>query len=113
MRVILYSLKHINEKIKLSIDLTGKLVDFENHNSNILEIKLDSGTIYLNKFEYLNKMKIFQDPKHNKVAFIVCNKQVSHESAFKALVRHSISKLDKRIENIQSFKIRLQKELAA
>jgi hypothetical protein len=120
MRIILLSLRYVNDKPILNFDLTGKLTDFTIHNSDKLEIHLPTGTIYLDKWQYLNKWKIYEDPKNPKCFFIVCNKQANQDYAFKFLMEYAISKIDKvaddlssRLDNLHTMKVKLQKSLIA
>lgn len=120
MRLILLNLRYVNDKPILNFDLTGKLTDFTNHQSRDLEINLPTGTITLNKWEYLNTWKIYEDPKNPKCFFVVCNKQASQDYAFKFLMEYAISKIDKtaddlssRLNTLHTLKIKLQKELVA
>lgn len=121
MRLILLSLRTVNDRPTLSFDLTGLLTDFENHNSNILEIKLPTGTVKLNKFEYLNKWKVYEDVHNTKVFFIVASyKKANQDYAFKFLMEYAIGKIDKtvdtlvsRVDNLRIIKKNLQKQMIA
>ena len=109
MRIVLYSLRSAkNGKSELSIDFTNCLTDFNNHQSNTLEIKLPSGTIYLPKWDYLNKLRIIDTGKE---FFIVASKQLSRSAAFNYLMRHAVSKLDARINKLNEQKRLYQQEI--
>lgn len=109
MKVILYHLRSDkNGKSFIGIDLTKCLTDFENHQTNTLEIKLPEGTIYLNKWQYLNKMKIYDSGKH---FFIVANKQLDSTAAFNFLLRYAVQKVSTRIEFLNQLKKTYQREL--
>ena len=114
MKLLLYSLKTINDKSKLSIDLTGMLSDFDNHQTNTLQINLPTGTVYLNKWDYLNKPKVYQDEKNPKCFFLVAlYKKLSPDAAFNILMKHAIDKIDRRVETLTTVRQRLEKELVA
>lgn len=115
MRTVLYSLRTIRDKSELVIDLTGKLISETHYN---IHLKLASGEVYLNKWDWLNQMKVYDD---GDVFFIICTaKKVSRKSAFDCLMRYSIEKVDQtleklnsRVENLNKFKARLQREFVA
>ena len=114
MKLIVYSLRTINDKTMLSIDLTGRAI-FETHYQ--IKFNLQSGTVYLPVKEYLNKMKVYDD---GDVFFIVCTKKVSRESALKCLLNYAMDKvtdtldnLNARVERLNNFKTRLQSEMVA
>lgn len=121
MRLILLSLRYINDRPILNFDLTGLLTDFDNHNTNILEIKLPTGTVNLNKREYMNTWKIYEDAKNPKVFFIVAGyKAPNQDYAFKYLMEYAIGKINKtvdtlisRVDNLHILKERLERELVA
>jgi hypothetical protein len=71
VKLIILSLRSVNGKSILSFDLTASLSNYFDHTSNILEIKLPTGTIYLNKWSYLNSGKIYQSPKDKTLFFMV------------------------------------------
>jgi hypothetical protein len=115
VKTLIYSLRTINDKSELSIDLTRFVVS---ENLYTLHLKLPSGEIFIDKKEYLNKMKIFDD---GEVFFIVCGyKLVSRDSAKQCLMNHAINKVDQTLESLntrvaklEKFKTRLQTEIAA
>jgi hypothetical protein len=109
MRVLIYSLRSDkNGKSFLSIDLTNCLTDFENHQTNQLELKLKSGDYILSKWEYLNKMKIFDTGKE---FMIFANKQLDRNAAFNLLLRYAVQKVNTRIAHLNQLKLTYQKEL--
>lgn len=111
MRILLYNLRSKkNGESEIRIDLTNCLTDFNNHQTDTLEIKLPSGTIRLFKWAYLNKPKVYDD---GKVFFIVANKQLSTDYAFEILMKYAIQKIDFRIESLNKAKEKYQKEIAA
>lgn len=110
MRVMIYNLLDNKGTVTLNIGLTGRLLDFENHRSNVLEIDLPSGKISLPKFEYLNTGKIFDD---GKVAFLVATKSFSPKQIKRLLLQHACYKIDTRIANLKSYKCTLEKMIAA
>lgn len=107
MRSRIYSLRTVNDRTVLSLDLTGLIVS-ETHQT--LQIKLETGTIYLNKWDYLNKMRVYDD---GKVFFIIATKAVCQKYIKKFLLEYSIIKIDSRLDNLLNFKERLEKELVA
>lgn len=128
MRLVLLSLRSVNDRTILNFDLTGKLTDFNNHHADTLEIKLETGTIKLNKWAYLNKYKIYEDNLNPKCFFLVGNyKSINHDHAFKTLMQYAIDKIDLtagkivsevdnltgRLSNLHSIKAKLQKAIAA
>lgn len=121
MRLTLLSLRYVNDKPILNFDLTGKLTDFDNHNSNILEVKLPTGTIHLNRYEYLNTFRIYEDPLNAKCFFIVCGyKRINQDYAFKFLMNYAISKIDKtvdqlsaRVNTLNTLKVKLNEAMVA
>ena len=73
MRLIILSLGLHNDKVYLNYNLTSKLLSWNNHHSNTLEIDLPSGKIRLNKWEYLNKWKVYQDFKQPEIFFVIAS----------------------------------------
>lgn len=114
MKLVILSLRSVNDKSILSYDLTALLTDYFDHHSDTLEIKLPTGTIHLNKFQYLNKAKIYEDAKNPKCFFMVFSyKKPDEDWAFNYLMKHAINQLDKKVNNIIKIKERLQRELVA
>lgn len=108
VRTILYSLRTVNEQTILSIDLTGKILS---ENADLLIIDLPTGETQIKKRDFLNKMIVYSVDA--KLFFLICSKAVSREHAFKVLMAHAIQQTENRIDNLTSFKQRLQKELVA
>jgi hypothetical protein len=114
VKLIILSLKTFNDRSILNYDLTNLLTSYFDHHSDILEINLPTGTIRLNKFQYLNKAKIYEDPKNPKCFFMVFSyKKPNEDWAFNELMKHAINQLDKKVDNIIKIKNRLQSELVA
>jgi hypothetical protein len=75
----------------------------------------------LNKRDYVDKWKVYEDPQNPKCFFIVASyKLVNKKTAFNYLMNYAISKIEKtvstlssRVDNLQSLKQKLQKELVA
>lgn len=107
MRSILYSLRDLKGTTILSLDLTSLILSETNSK---LTINLPSGITTINKFDYLNREIIFTD---EKLFFMICNKQVKKEWAFKALLSHAIKKVEQRVNNLNEAKQRYLNELAA
>lgn len=108
-RLIIYSLKNINERSILSIDLTG-LIDPNNPDQSKVKINLKSGLTTLNLWDYFNKPNIYDDGCQ---FFLICNKSASREWAFKTLLRHAVKKVEQRVNNLNEAKQRYLNELAA
>ena len=108
MRTLIYSLRTVNDKSVLSIDLTGLVIS---ENSSSILLNIDNQTVILYKYEYLNRMKIYDN---GKIFFIACGyKRVSKSSAYKCLMKHAIEKLKKRKDNIEAHIEKYEKELCA
>lgn len=107
MRCILYSLRDIKGSTILSIDLTTLILSETNSK---LTINLPSGSVTINKFDWLNREIIYDDGRH---FFLICNKQASREWAFKTLMRYAILKVNTRLDNLIEAKERYIKELDA
>lgn len=107
MHTIIYSLRDINGETKLSIDLGANII-FENTKS--LQLQLPSGIETLNKYEWVNKDRIFESGKY---FFLVCTKQRSRDYVFDYLLKYAISKIDTRINYLDSLKSNYKKLLKA
>lgn len=89
MKLVLLNIRRIGDKPCLGYDLTGKLTDFFSHNSPTLEIKLESGTIYLSKWAYLNNYRVYQSPVDRDCFFLVFGyKRPNNKLALEKLLRH-------------------------
>lgn len=121
MKLVILSLRVVNDKSVLSYDLTGKLTDFENHHNAYLEIKLPTGVIYLKKWEYVNTLKIYQDAKDAKCFFIIFQyKKVNEKACFEHLMKYAIDKVTKsmkelsgRVKTLKGIHEKLKQEMAA
>lgn len=114
MRIVLLSLRIFNDRPIINYDLTASLTNYFDHQSDIFEIKLPTGTIHLNKFQYLNKAKIYEDPKNSKCFFMIFSyKRIKENSAFKILMEYALNKLEGRISHLQSLKQSYSKLIAA
>lgn len=103
IRTIIYTLKRVNDQSILSIDLTANIVA---ETVDSLTIKLPhKDAIVLNKYEWVNKDKIYDD---GKVFFMVCNKQRNRDYVQDCLARHAMEKVDDRIEYLFAFKNHLK-----
>ena len=108
MHTRLYSLKtDLKGKSILSFDLGLCIVD---EKISELTIKINEREYTLQKREWLNTMKIWDD---GKTFFLVCSKHVNQKYAFDILMKHAINKIDKRIESLLNVKEKYQRELAA
>lgn len=108
MRVFIYSLRTLSGRPVLDYSL-GLHVSYPNQYQ--ISIQLPTGLVTLNKSEYLNKMKIYDDGV--KIFFYVCTKKVSAKFVFKKLLEYSVFKIDNRIEHLQALKNDYEKVLAA
>lgn len=107
MRTRLLSLKTINGKSVLCYDLTCKIV---NESIKEIEIVIDERSYTLEKRCWMNTCKIWDN---GKTFFIVCSKRMNAGYAKNVLLKYSIGLIDKRVDNLNQFKTRLLKELAA
>lgn len=82
MRTFIYSLRRVNDKLVLSIDLMGCIV-FESF--EILQLNFNGKIVELRKSFWVNSMKVCERGGHD---FLVCTKRVSRESAMKKLLTH-------------------------
>jgi len=69
VKIVLLSLRSIGGKVILNYNLTALLTSYFDHHSLTLEIRLPTGTIYLNKWAYLNRYKIYSDGNVSFMAF--------------------------------------------
>lgn len=120
-RIRLYSLRTINDRSILNFDLTGLIVT---ENQYSIEVKTPKGIVTLDHYDYLNKMKVYDD---GELFFIVCTKRINQKYAFKFLMNYAMEKVDKtieavtndiqklskKVEKLSNFKTRLQTELVA
>lgn len=109
-RIMLYNLLSNKDTVSLNIGLTGRLADFQNHHSNTLEIDLPTGKISLQKFEYLNTGKVYDD---GKVAFVVATKSFSPKQIKRLLLEYACAKIDTRLAYLESLKSSYLKMIAA
>lgn len=94
MRARLYSLRKVNDKIVLSLDLSLKIIE---ETKSTLKIKLyeNQATIVLNKYLYFNRMRVWDD---GETFFIVCSKLVDQKYAKEYLIKYSEKRASKEIE---------------
>lgn len=104
MRAILYSLREIEGKTILSIDLGGNIIS---ENTEQIQLLLPQGPATLPKAMYMNKDRIFDN---GKVFFYVCSKQVDRDYIFNRLLEYASKKLDTRIAHLQALKERFLSE---
>lgn len=105
-RTILYSLRTVNDKVVLSIDLTGKIIS---ENSDVLIVDLPTGKSEIRKNKYLNKSIIYIVDE--KLFFLICSKQVSRQYAFETLMNFAIGKIERRVEKLHELKTQYEKQL--
>lgn len=98
-RTFIYSLKNdLNGQPILSIDLMHTILFENNH---LLELTLPEGRTALNKYEYVNTFKVYDN---GKVFFFVCNKQVDRDFVFDKLLDYDCTKIDTRIVYLEGLK---------
>lgn len=97
IRTILYSLKRVKSGHSiLSIELTAFIVA-ETHTGITIKFPHSEKAVTLDKYEWVNKEKIFDD---GKVFFLVANKQLNTKFATSILARYAMDKLFDTIETI-------------
>lgn len=107
MKLMLFSLRSVNEKTVISILLTGFVTSLPHE--KFIRIKFpDEPEIKLNRWEYTNKMKVYDDGKR----FFIVGKGMDSKFAFAFLLNYSISKVERRIDNLITFRNRLKLEVA-
>lgn len=95
MRIVLISLGFVKDKPAISWNYTGLLSNYDNHHGNTLEIKLNTGTVYLSKYEYLNRLKVYENGTYR---FLITNyKRVNKPVLLKFLLQYEDTKKSKTI----------------
>lgn len=95
MKVVLISLGFVKYKPAISWNYTGLLSNFYDHHGNTLEIKLSTGTVYLSKYEYLNRLKVYENGTYR---FLITNyKRVNKPILLKFLLQYEDAKKSKTI----------------
>lgn len=102
-RTIIYTLKRVNDQSVLSIDLTANIV-VETPDSITIKFP-DKEAFTLNKYEWVNKDRIYDDGKN---FFLVCNKLRNKDYVRHFLACHAMDKVDDRIETLFAFKNHLK-----
>lgn len=87
MKIVILSLRTVNDKIVINYNLTALLTDYFNHHSPTLKIELPTVTIYLSKYAYLNRYKIYSDGIHSFMVFQY--KKPDTKLVLKMLIEHS------------------------
>ena len=113
-RVRIYSLRTVNDKSIISLDLT-RFVVAESYSH--LSISLPTGipdhpthTINFNLAQWVNNMKVYDDGKH---FFVLCTKNVDQDFIYRHLMQYMIDKMKRKAQKIEHFVERLQTELTA
>lgn len=107
----IYSLK--NDKKTglpiLSYDLGLRITEENPH-----QLLFNTGTeiVTLSKYEYMNKVKIFEFGKGFDY-FLVCNKQVDAKWVYRKLLEFALNKIRTQKSLIESFEAQYQKLLSA
>lgn len=107
LRTRIYFLKNIGDKPNLSIDLM-RFIAYED--TTLIKIDLPSGSYILNKYDYVNKNKIYDTGKE---FFILADKHLHNDCAFKWLMNYAIEKLKKRMEKLNNLKVHYEEMVAA
>lgn len=107
MRTIIYSLRELDDKTILSIDL-GKHIVSESFEA--IQMELDEKIITIQKSRWVNTMKVFDSGTHQ---FLICSKRVSRESAFSKLIGYSLSKMETMNEHYKLIKRNATRLVAA
>jgi hypothetical protein len=94
----IYSIR-TDKKGEPYLDIAPKGLVLLEDNPQILEINTSKGHYVLNKFEWMNKFKVFDD---GSVFFILCNKQINGDYAFDFLLEYALNKIPTRISYLES-----------
>jgi hypothetical protein len=100
-RSYIYTLKDdIKGNPRLSYDLGLQIIS---EDTKYLELSTPKGPVKLDKFEYMNKFKVFDN---GSVFFVVCNKQANADYVFDFLLNYAINKIDTRVDFLHNLKQR-------
>lgn len=92
MKIVILSLRKVNDKIVINYNLTALLTSYFDHHSPTLEVKLPTGTVYLNRYIYLNRFKIFQSVDPNVFFMAFSYKKPHRETVLKLLLKYQEKK---------------------
>lgn len=85
--MVLLNIRQVGDKSIVGYDLTHLLCEYFNHRSPTLKIELPTGTIYLSKYAYLNRYKIYSDGIYSFMAFQY--KKPDTKLVLKMLIEHA------------------------
>lgn len=105
---IIYSLKTVNNRTVIDYSIGLKIVC---ETPKELQIELPTGIVTLNKFQYVNKNKIYE--AGNKLFFMVANKRRDSKDVQAYLMTYAIRKVTERIQSLTQYKNQLQAEKQA
>lgn len=108
MRTRIYNLKTVNGETILNMGL-GLLVS--NETNSHITINLPTGKVVLNKYEYVNKDKVYE--AGDKLFFILCTKNVTLKHAKNVLINHALTILHERRFNLDNMIAKFEKEIIA
>lgn len=108
-RVILYSLRSDSKtgKTQLDYSLNSDGIVIENTLQKLV-VKLDGKLFTIEKPKWVNTMRVYDVGSQ---FFIICSKQISTNYAFEALMKYALSKIDTRIQFLETMKQTYIKEL--
>lgn len=92
MKIVLLHLRVVNDKTILSWDYTALLSSYFNHHSPTLQVNLPTGTVYLNRYTYLNRFKIYQGVDPDCFFFVFGYKKPDRATVLKLLLKHQEKK---------------------
>jgi len=104
---MLYSLRDIEDRSVLTIDLTAKVIS---ENLETITVQLPTGIVDIKKENWLNRDRIYDD---GKVFFLVANKQRDTDHIKNVLLKYALQKLDTRAAHIEAMRNRIKKEMVA
>lgn len=108
-RIILYGLKpDTNGNTILDYSLNGEGILIDNTLEKIA-LKLDNKIYTIEKSKWVNTMRVYDTGRH---FFVICNKQVNTKYVFETLMKYAISKVETRIDFLQTIKLTYLKELS-
>lgn len=105
---IIYSLKTVNNRTVIDYSIGLKIVC---ETTKELQIELPTGIVTLNKFQYVNKNKIYDTG--NKLFFMVANKRRDIKDVQAFLMTYAIRKVTDRLQLLTQYKNQLQAEKLA
>lgn len=89
---MLLNLRKYGDKHIIGYDLTGLLSNYHNHHSPTLQVNIPTGTVYLNRYTYLNRFKIFQSVDPNVFFMVFGYKKPDKNTVLKLLLKYQEKK---------------------